>query len=54
MKIRRGRAIEGRGLGYRGGAQGIQETRKGDKPGEGGRWDKGEGGPGRCGGGART
>lgn len=39
---------------YRGGAKGIKETRKGDEPGEGGRWDKGGGGPGRCGGGART
>lgn len=53
-KARRGGAREGRGLCYRGGARGIKETGKGDEPREGGRWDKGGGGPGRCGGGARA
>lgn len=35
-------------------SEGLKNRGKGDKPGEGGSWDKGEGGPGRCGGGART
>ena len=53
-KTRRGGARKGQDLNYRGGAPGIKETRKGDEPGEGGRWDNGEGGSCRCGGGART
>lgn len=35
-------------------SEGLKNRGKGDKPREGGSWDKGEGGPGRCGGGART
>lgn len=52
-KRERGAGTEG------GGAQATGEeleklNEERDKSGEGGRWDKGDGGPGRCGGGART